>query len=63
MFYFYGVKVVKKRDIRKKNTQKILKKCSATDYLTLPNFCSTSMAFCMDYFHRLLLTLNKARTS
>lgn len=42
MFYFYGVKVVKKRDIRKKSTLKILKKCSATDYLTLPNFCGVS---------------------
>lgn len=42
MFYFYGVKVVKKRDIRKVFGEKILKKCSATDYLTLPNFCGVS---------------------
>ncbi len=42
MFYFYDVKVVKKRDIRKVFGEKILKKCSATDYLTLPNFCSVS---------------------
>lgn len=39
MFYFYDVKVVKKRDIRNRNTLFILKKCSTTAFLTLPNFC------------------------